>query len=154
MNEVDMRILGKHEIINRTKKKTKEWKALAGVSLFFATCYCLGTKNLEYVDAEQTIASNIVWLASFVAINIFYILDVRCVKGIKATELEIYRLEVEDLKDRKEIAEITGEMLPDFFINKQIDKPDEKVTLPVVYYGVLLGIDIVLRIYLLVNNIF
>lgn len=153
MNEVDIRILGLYEKIKRTQKKTKEWKSLAGVSLFFAVCYCLGTKNIGDIDHDQVIASNIVWIASVTAIIFFYILDVQCLKNIKAYELKIYELELEDLKDKKELAEITGELLSDTIQNKQIEKPNEKVILPVLYYGILLGIDIVIRIYLFVNGI-
>ena len=64
-------------------------------------------------------------------------------------EFDIYRLEVEDLNDKKEIAEITGEILSDNLLNKQIDMPDEKISLPILYYGVLAGIDIIIRISLI-----
>ena len=68
---------------------------------------------------------------------------------LKALEFDIYRLEVEDLNDKKEIAEITGEILSDNLLNKQIDMPDEKISLPILYYGVLAGIDIIIRISLI-----
>ena len=68
---------------------------------------------------------------------------------LKALEFDIYRLEVEDLNDKKEIAEITGEVLSDNLLNKQIDMPDEKISLPILYYGVLAGIDIIIRISLI-----
>ena len=64
-------------------------------------------------------------------------------------EFEIYRLEVEDLNDKKEIAEITGEVLSDYLLNKQIDMPDEKISLPILYYFILAGIDIIIRISLI-----
>ena len=37
--------------------------------------------------------------------------------------------------------------------NKQIAIPDEEVSLPIIYYGVLLGIDTILRCYLFVSNV-
>ena len=40
-------------------------------------------------------------------------MDCNLIKGNKALEFDIYRLEVEDLNDKKEIAEITGEVLSD-----------------------------------------
>ena len=62
-------------------------------------------------------------------------------------------MEVEDLNDKKENAKIRGEILPDHVLNKQIDMPNEKVSLPIIYYSILLGIDIIIRIYLLINKI-
>ena len=64
-------------------------------------------------------------------------------------EFEIYRLEVEDLNSKKDVAGITGKVLPDDVLNKQIDIPDEKVSLPIIYYGILVGLDIIIRISLI-----
>ena len=48
-------------------------------------------------------------------------MDCNLIKGNKALEFDIYRLEVEDLNDKKEIAEITGEVLSDnLFMNKDV----------------------------------
>ncbi|MEE1341426.1 MAG: hypothetical protein U0L23_01795 [Lachnospiraceae bacterium] len=58
-------------------------------------------------------------------------------------------MEVEDLNDKKEIAKITGEVLSDDVLNKQIDMPNEKVSLPIIYYSILLGLDIIIRISLI-----
>ena len=37
--------------------------------------------------------------------------------------------------------------------NKQIAIPDEEVSLPIIYYGILLGLDIILRCYLFVSDV-
>lgn len=58
-------------------------------------------------------------------------------------------MEVEALNDKKEIAKITGEVLSDDVLNKQIDMPNEKVSLPIIYYSILLGLDIIIRISLI-----
>lgn len=42
--------------------------------------------------------------------------------------------------------------LPDYMYDKQIDAPDGKITLPIAYYGVLVRIDIIIRVWLLVNH--
>lgn len=76
-----------------------------------------------------------------------FIKDSYCVKDNKASELEIYRLEVEDLNDKKEIAQITGEVLPDNVLNKQIDIPNEKASFPITFYSILLGLDIIMRFF-------
>lgn len=80
---------------------------------------------------------------------VLYIKDSACAKNIKLTEFEIYRLEVEDINIKKDIARITGKELPDYELNKQIDMPNEKVSLPIIYYSILVGIDIIIRISLI-----
>lgn len=150
MNETDYKILGKQNKIQMNIKRSKEMKVLSAVCLFFSFCYCNGTKkNLEIVDNGQSVLTNLVWIISFVVLIGLYIMDCNLIKGNKALEFDIYRLEVEDLNDKKEIAEITGEILSDNLLNKQIDMPDEKISLPILYYGVLAGIDIIIRISLI-----
>lgn len=149
MNETDFKILGKQNKIEMNKKRSKGIKVLSAVCLFFSFCYCNGTKNLESVDKEQIVFTNVVWIISFVVLIGLYIKDSNCIKNNKALEFDIYRLEVEDLNDKKEIAEITGEVLSDYLLNKQIDMPDEKISLTILYYSILAGIDIIIRISLI-----
>ena len=119
----------------------------------FSICYCLGAKNIGNIDKAQVVLTNLVWIISIIVLIGIYIKDSSCVKNNKTYELDIYRLEVEDLNNKKEIAKITGEVLSDDVLNKQIDMPNEKVSLPTIYYSILLGIDIIIRIYLLINKI-
>ena len=144
MNEVALRIMGLYTRIERNKKLSKQLKALAGVCLFFSICYCLGTKNIGNIEKGQVVLTNLVWIISIIVLIGIYIKDSYCVKNNKAYELDIYRLEVEDLNDKKEIAQITGEVLPDYVLNKQIDPPNEKESLPIVFYSILLGLDIIM----------
>ena len=60
---------------------------------------------------------------------------------------------MEDLNTKKEVARITGSVLPNYMYDKQIEAPNGTISLPVVYYGMLIGIDIIIRIWLLVNHI-
>ena len=90
-----------------------------------------------------------VWVLSVIALIVLYFMDSNFIKKNKTCEFEIYRLEVEDLKDKKEIAEITGEILPDYILNKSIDKPKEDISLPLTYYSVLLVIDIAIGIIMI-----
>ncbi|MBP3468019.1 MAG: hypothetical protein J6K26_00680 [Lachnospiraceae bacterium] len=62
-------------------------------------------------------------------------------------------MEVEDLNSKEEAARITGNILSDFMYDKQINVPDETISLPSVYYGILIAIDIIIRIYLFVNHV-
>ena len=149
MNETNFLILGKQNKIEKNKKVSKVMKVLAAVCLFCSFCYCSGTKNLESVDKGQVVLTNFVWIISFIVLIGLYIYDCNCIKRNNVLEFEIYRLEVEDLNDKKEIAEITGEVLSDYLLNKQIDMPDEKISLPILYYFILAGIDIIIRISLI-----
>ena len=146
MNEVALRIMGLYTKIERNKKLSKQLKVLAGACLFFSICYCLGTKNIENIDKGQVVLTNLVWIISIIVLIGIYIKDSYCVKNNKACELDIYRLEVKDLNNKKEIAKIRGEVLSDNILNKQIAMPNEEVSLPIIYYGILLGIDIIIRI--------
>jgi len=38
----------------------------------------------------------------------------------KKYEFEIYKLEIEDLENKKEIAKIRGDVLPDMVVNREI----------------------------------
>ena len=78
-----------------------------------------------------------------------YIKDSTLVKNNKTLEFDIYKMEVEDLEDKKEIARITGEILSDSALNKQIDVPEDKVSLPIMFYCILLLVDIIVRISLI-----
>ena len=117
--------------------------------MFFSFCYCHGTKSIGNIDKGQALLTNIVWIISFIVLVGLYIKDSYCVKNSKLAEFEIYRLEVEDLNNKKDVAGITGKVLPDNVLNKQIEMPNEKVSLPIIYYSILLGLDIIIRISLI-----
>ena len=149
MNETNYKIIAQQNKIEINKKISKEIKVLSAVCLFFSFCYCNATKKSESLDKGQIVLTNLVWIISFVVLIGLYIKDSNCIKNNKALEFDIYKLEIEDLNDKKEIAEITGQVLSDDLLNKQIDMPDEKISLPILYYGVLAGIDIIIRISLI-----
>ena len=156
MNTFDFRIIGLYTKIKKNRKLSRTLKILAGSCCFFAFFYCFGTRTIEnmgYMDHAQKVVTNLVWVFSMILLIGFYLKDSDCIKKSKACELEIYQLKVEDLKNKKEIAKIKEEILPDYMINKQIDMPDEKMSLPYIYYSVLLGINLIVRIYLGVNHI-
>lgn len=148
MNENDFKILSLHEKIKKNIDLSKKLKVLAGTCLFFYIFYWRGSKNIGVITEEDILATNIVWIVSIIAMVGIFIKDSYCVKVNKTFELEIYRLEVEDLNDKKEIAKITGEVLPDNILNKQIDRPNEKTSLPIIFYSILLGLDIIVKFFL------
>jgi len=154
MNEIDFRIWDLCTKIERNKKLSKQLKVLAGVCLFFSGCYCFTSKNIEEnirnLDKDEVVATNLVWIISIIVLIGIYIKDSYCVKNNKLYELDIYRLRVEDLERKKRIAEIRGEGLP---VNRKIDVPNEEVSLPIIYYSILLAIDIIIRIFLVISKI-
>ncbi len=153
MNEKALRIMGLQTRIERNKKISSTLKVLALVCLFFSFCYCAGSVSIEHLDKSERIATNLVWLVSIFALVGIYLKDSQCIKSNKETEFEIYRLEVEDLNTMKEVARITGSVLPDYMYDKQIAVPNGTISLPVKYYGMLIGIDIIIRFWLFINHI-
>lgn len=149
MNAKAFRIIGLHTKIEKLNKSSSKLKILSGACLFFSLCYCYGTKSIENIDKGQALLTNIVWITSIIILVVLYIKDSACAKNIKLTEFEIYRLEVEDINIKKDIARITGKELPDYELNKQIDMPNEKISLPIIYYSILLGLNIIMRISLI-----
>ena len=149
MNEIALRTMGLHKKIESNRNLSIKCKMLAGACLFFSICYCLGTKSIENIDKAQVILTNMVWISSVMILIGLYIKDASYMKKNKVYELDIYKLEVQDLNNKKEIAKIRGEGLPDYILNKQIIVPGENVSLPTIYYSVFLGIDFIIRIYLL-----
>jgi len=149
MNEQAFRIMGLHNKIERNINLCIKLKALAFVCLFFSFCYLSGAKSIASLEKSHIIAANIVWIVSVLVLIGIFLKDLSCIKSNKANELEIYRLEVEDLNTKKEIAKITGEVLPDYIYDKKIAIPDETISSPIVFYGILIGIDVVIRLFCL-----
>ena len=145
--------MGLHTKIEKNKSLSKKLKVLAGVWLVFSFCYCFGSVQIESLDKSQIVATNLVWIVSILVLVGIYLKDVQCIKSNKAVEFEIYRLQVEDLNTKREVARITGSGLPDYKYDKQIDVPDGTIYLPIVYYGILVGNDIIIRIYLFINHV-
>ena len=153
MNEHALRIMGLHTKIEKNKSLSKKMKVFAGVCLFFSFCYCFGSASIGFLNIGQVLLTNLVWIVSILLLVGIYLKDAQCIKSNKAIEFEIYRLEVEDLNSKKEVARIIGNQLPDYVYDRQINVPDETISLPSVYYGILIAIDIIIRIYLFVNHV-
>ena len=146
MNENDYKVMCLHSKIEKNEILSKQLKALAITIFIFSVCYCIGTKNIGNIGKEHILAANLVWLASIVILIRIYLKDKNCIENNKNYEFDIYRLEIEALECKKKVAEIRGEVLPDNVLNKSIKKPSENVTLPIIYYGIVLGLDIVIGI--------
>ena len=83
------------------------------------------------------------WWLSLVAVVVLFFVDAYYVKKNEEYEYEIYRLEVERLERKKEIAQIRGEVLTEEEKNQYVKLP-AKITLPINYYIVLLILDLLI----------
>lgn len=146
MKEVHLRVMNYQERIQKNIGMSKTIKVLAAVCLFFSFCYSRGSVNL---DEENQIQARVMWIISMMVLLVLFYIDSNYVKKNKTYEFEIYRLEVEDFNDMKEIAEITGEILPDYVLNTRIDVPTDKVLIPITYYSVILVLNIIIAIMFL-----
>ena len=80
----------------------------------FSFCYCFGSVQIESLDRSQIVATNLVRIVFILVLVGIYLKDVQCIKSNKAVEFEIYRLQVEDLNTKREVARITGSGLADY----------------------------------------
>lgn len=146
MEEMYFKIMGIQTKMQKNTKMSKAMKSVAVLSVFCSFCFGLGAVDIANNEHAEP---KVVWVLSMIALIVLYFIDSNYIKDNKVCEFDIYRLEAEDLKDKKEIAEITGEILPDYLLNKVIDKPAEDVSLPMVYYCILLVIDIIIGLQLI-----
>lgn len=58
-------------------------------------------------------------------------------------------LEVEEFERKKKIADITGEILPDCVLNREIPMPSDKISLPILYYAIILILDILIKVLMI-----
>ena len=85
------------------------------------------------------------WLISVPLICILFAFEVFFIGKIKRYEFELYKIEKEDLEAKKEIAEMRGEILPDNVKNREIKAPSNEISLPILYYVILIILDILVK---------
>ena len=149
MNDMEFKINCMKARMKRNSSMFPKIKAFTSVCVFFCFCYCFGSRDIRDIMSKgQDIANNIVWIISTLILIGGLFLELYHIKKNKEIELEIYRLEVENLKNKKEIAEIRGEVLPDYIENRKIMEPTKKVLVvfPIIFYSVLLVFVIIVRI--------
>lgn len=89
------------------------------------------------------------WILSVPLIFLLFLLDTYYIKQNKKYEFEMYRLEVDDLERKKELSDITGELLPDLVLNSKIKEPSNNVSLPILYYVMILILDILIKVLMI-----
>lgn len=68
MNELSLRIMGLHIKIEKNKNLSDKMKVLAGATLFFSFCYCMGTMSIGNIDKSQVLLTNLVWIISIIVL--------------------------------------------------------------------------------------
>ena len=92
---------------------------------------------------------NVAWMISIPVIVLLFFFDAYYIKREKESEYELYRLEVETLELKKEVARIKGEVFPDYVLNQVIKEPTKEMSLPVLFYVIILVLDIMVRILMI-----
>ncbi len=74
-----------------------------------------------------------------------FFFSVHLIKKNKEYEFELYYLELENLERKKRIAKIREESLSDYVLNRDIKIPTEETSFPILFYGILLIVDILAK---------
>lgn len=141
MNTSDLRILGMYNHIEKCADMKKKLKMGAALCVFVSLCFHIG--------ASELIIKVVVWIISILGIIGTFVMDAKYAKEIKSYEFKIYALEFEDLNKKKRVAKLKKEVLPDYIIDKKIIAPVDKITYPVMFYLVMLLVDVFIGIVLL-----
>lgn len=102
-----------------------------------------------FCSMNQSDTMRVAWMISIAFIILLFFFDVYYVKNNKKYEFEIYKLEVDALENKKKIADITGQILPDSILNREIRKPINEISLPILYYAIILTLDILTKIFMI-----
>lgn len=100
--------------------------------------------SIKYPDTMK-----IVHILSIPIVCILFGNEVYLIKQNKKLELRIYELQTNFLMEKKRNAEILGETLPDHVLNCEIDKPSDKISLPILYYVTLIILDVLIKYFLI-----
>jgi len=146
MNELYFRIMKLQAKIEKNTNNSKLLKASVGGCIFFIFCYSLTSSN---ISEKQDILTKFIWIIIMIVLVGAFLLDSYYIRKNKEYEFEIYETEVDDLKNKKRKAEMRGEVLPDYVLNKECVMPTEVVSLPIGYYSIMLVIGIIIRIELI-----
>ena len=111
-----------------------------GILIVFTIFFC---------SLNQANNMKLAWILSILLIFILFAIEVYYAKQNKKYEFEIYKITIEDLENKKEIAEIRGEILTDAVLNRKIKAPSNEISLPILYYGVLFFLDVIVRIVMI-----
>lgn len=137
MNEYLSKLLSLEKDIEKISKKQTIMKSV-GILFVFAVFFC---------SFNPELAMKIAFVVSIIAIIVLFVLDSNLANKKHSLEVDIYLLELDQLKkDKDKKPDETGGMsMPGDWMDS-ISRPEEKATLPIIYYLVLIVLDVVLLI--------
>lgn len=139
MNEMFFKILNVQKKMESNKKMQTYMKWI-GFGVVFVIFVC---------SFSQADTMKMAWLLSIPIIGLLFGIDVYYMKQNKKQEFKLYEIKKEDLQSKKELAEITGEYLPDWVLNQEIKMPSDKLSLPILYYAIILILDIFIKVLMI-----
>ncbi len=89
------------------------------------------------------------WGISLILIVLMFVISVVLIKKNTKYKMDLYYLEKESLERKKRVAKLTNEPLSDYVQTKVVKKPTENVPLPILYYSILLMLDIMIKVLIL-----
>lgn len=135
MNEYLSKMMSVQKDIEKNSKMQTIIRAIAALCVFmvFFCSFSPGT------------IMNIAFFVSLPAIAVLFFFDSNFANKGHSLEVDIYLLELQHLRKEQEAKAEAGKEVSDNW-QDSISKPAEKATLPVVYYCVLLVIDVIIWI--------
>ena len=135
MNEYLLKMLSVEKDIEKNKKKQTIIRSVAALCVFM----------VFFCSFNPDTVMNIAFFVSLPVIIALFVVDSQFAEKVHALEVDIYLLELEHLKKEREAKAEEGKSVSDNW-QDSIVKPDEKASLPYVYYFILLIIDAIIWI--------
>lgn len=139
MNEMYFKISGIQKKIDSNQKLRKNIRKFGILFIFIVFFFSLNEPD----------TMRMTWIATVVIIFLLFFLEVYYIKQNKKYEFELYRLEVSEQERKKELSNITGEFLSDDVSNPQIAMPSNDFSLPILYYVIILMLDVMIRVLMI-----
>ena len=139
MNEMYFKIIGIQKKIDSNRKFRKNIRKFGILFIFLVLFFSI-------IEPDTT---RVTWIATVVIIFLLFFLEVYYIKQSKRYEFELYRLEVNEMERKKELSNITGEFLSDDVLNSNITEPTNEFSLPILYYVIILILDVMIRVLMI-----
>lgn len=139
MNEMYFRIAGVQRKIDSNRKLRANVKKLGIIILIIVLFF-------TWIEPE---VMRVTWILSVVFIFLLFFLEVYYIKQNKKYEFELYRLEVDELERKKKLSDLTGEALPNHASNRKITMPSNEISLPILYYLIILIVDVLIKVVMI-----
>lgn len=133
------------EISSKQKKleSSRELQSyMKGISALIVLLIFFGSLS----DSETM---KIAWLLTLPILCVLFGFNVYFIKKSKQYEFEIFELKKEFAKNKEELARAKGELLTEPQLNDLPQAPSADISLPIVYYVVMLILDILVKVFMI-----